>query len=85
MKAMITGRLMAIKDSEDRDGMPQKTAIILQDGEIYPTQILNVKAICSDVKEGEEYTLPVNIIPYINKRTGKASLLALLDSEYCPL
>lgn len=85
MKAMMTGRLLTIKDSKDRNGNPEKTAVILQEGEIYPTQVLNVKAICNDVKEGEEYTLPVSILPYINKRTGKASLLAVLDSEYCPL
>lgn len=79
MKAFVTGRVLIVKDSKDREGNPEKTAVIMQDGESYPDQILNVSRVAEHLKEGEQYTFPVVVIPYINKRTQKAGLLAVLD------
>lgn len=81
MKAMVTGRVLAVNDSKDKNGLPEKTAIIMQEGERYPDQIMNVKAIFDDLEEGAEYTFPVVIIPYVSKRNGKAGLLAVLDAD----
>lgn len=81
MKALVTGRVLAIKDSKDKAGNPEKTAVILQDGEIYPDQVMNVKAIEGQLKEGEVYVFPVVVIPYYNKHRERPALLAILDSE----
>lgn len=81
MKAMVTGKVIAVNDSKDKDGKPEKTALIIQEGERYPDQIMNVMSICDELKEGSEYTFPVVVIPYMNKRTGKAGLIAVLDAD----
>lgn len=81
MKAMVTGKVLSVIDSKDRNGLPEKTALVLQEGERYPDQIMNVKDICDELKEGSEYTFPVVVIPYVNQRTGKAGLIAVLDAD----
>lgn len=81
MKAKVIGRVLSIKDSKDRDGNPDKTAIILQDGETYPEKIMNVKAIVNQLKVGETYEFPVTVIPYFNKFREKSALLAIYDAE----
>lgn len=78
MNALVIGRVLSIKDSTDKEGRPNKTAIILQDGEVYPEQILNVAEIAHQLKEGELYEFPVTVIPYYNKRREKPALLAIL-------
>ncbi len=81
MKAMVTGKVLSVIDSKDKNGLPEKTALVMQEGERYPDQIMNVKAICDEIEVGSEYTFPVVVIPYVNKRTGKAGLIALLDAN----
>ncbi len=81
MKALVMGRVLKVKDSKDKEGKPEKTAVILQEGEIYPDQVMNVATIAGSLVEGETYEFPVVIIPYYNKQREKPALLAIYDAE----